>query len=266
MKWAIQVTSLSRARTIDKWGEACLELCLDFSPVWVRPFVNDLDSACDFDLNQKDVIFLGSCKLVKMVHESSRTFNPGVFYNDKFNYEIFVEENGGLMLNHDYQILKLSDVKNKLTENDIFIRPVLDLKSFCGGLLNINSYEDWYIGLGMGGIDDSNASSIEVLISTPKEIVAEYRCFVIDNQVIDATRYRDKGVLKYERITSEETQYLKNFVKNIKTPAEVCVVDIALKQDDLRIIEFNCFNCSGLYKNDCLKIISEINKKLQKTS
>jgi hypothetical protein len=41
-------------------------------------------------------------------------------------------------------------------------------------------------------------------------------------------------------------------------PDSCCVMDLALVDDSLKVIEFNCINSSGFYNHDVSKIFKEL--------
>jgi hypothetical protein len=41
-------------------------------------------------------------------------------------------------------------------------------------------------------------------------------------------------------------------------PNEVVAMDVALTDLGVKIVEFNCFNCSGIYDHDVPKIVNEV--------
>ncbi len=46
-------------------------------------------------------------------------------------------------------------------------------------------------------------------------------------------------------------------------PNPTCVMDVALVDDEYKVIEFNCFNSSGFYKNDINKIVMAVTNQLR---
>lgn len=45
-------------------------------------------------------------------------------------------------------------------------------------------------------------------------------------------------------------------------PGRAFVIDVALTDDGLKIVELNCINCSGFYEADIQKIIMSLNNIL----
>jgi hypothetical protein len=93
------------------------------------------------------------------------------------------------------------------------------------------------------------------VVSSPKNVIDEYRFFVIDGHVLTGSQYRVNRQLKYRSLDwgTEHTNArmaARDFAK-LYHPADVFTLDVC-KTDDgaFSIIEYNCFNASGLYACD----------------
>ncbi len=260
MKWAIQATILESWKT-DEWAEAAIAAGQDVRPVYIRYFEDDIDNAVDFDLNEElDVIWFGSTKLIKIISRDPREFTPGVFFNDRFDYTASIEDNGQLMLNHDAEIMDLDDVTHEFVQErgNIFVRPVLDLKAFTGGVVtsDFTSYQRWEDQLRMGGAYVS--AGIDVVVAAPKQITAEYRCFCVGDKYPQIQQYQSNTLLCSKSPGMLKEFEIIEFLKKVKPPHEVCVIDVADTPDGMYVIEFNTFNGSGTYGHDCNVIVQQL--------
>ena len=107
----------------------------------------------------------------------------------------------------------------------------------------------------------------EVLISSYcPEIIEEIRCYVVDRQVITTSRYRFEDRLIFEKRIDEDkpsTRQLRRFVKHIIDdvyhPCDNFTIDVAkLKNNEHKIIEYNCLTTSGLYEANTVSLFKSL--------
>lgn len=203
------------------------------------------------------VVPYGATKLTKMSIEYGW---KGVFFGDNFDTGVW-NANRDDMLNQECHIMKVSEtaefLKDYPSDLPMFIRPCLDLKAFNGTLTRVDEIRNW-----MKSIDSSNFSFTDdtlVSIAPAKHILAEWRWFVVGGKVIDGSIYRLRG----QRLTIHERDL--EVIAEAQTfadkwlPNQTCVMDLALTDDGMKCIEFNCFNSSGFYNNDIEKVVKAVN-------
>ncbi len=96
-----------------------------------------------------------------------------------------------------------------------------------------------------------------------KEIAAEYRIFVINNQVISSSCYMLGGNFTLFN-TDDETvlmSYAQKVVDQSKFPLETFVMDVAIHNYLYKVLEINCVNCSGWYAVNSLKVLKALTSK-----
>lgn len=264
MKWGLQSTLLSKKDQLAVL-EAVKDLGIDWVEVPMMPFATELPEL-DVTADEK-IVFYGSTTLVKLVQQAN--FTPGVFFNPKtFNYRQFIKDNGDKMLNYGSRIMRIRDLTYDSFPEIAFIRPIDDLKAFSGEVLTADEFISWQGRLGMHGLDEY--SDLEIVVGRPKNLLYEYRAFVVDNEVVDVTQYveeRSGRKLCIKRIDNDPIkERIVEFIRHIKTPEDVVVVDIAIVdesslcegENDMKIIEFNAMNASGFYDHDIPKIIKAV--------
>jgi len=253
MKWAVQ-TTLIDLDTGNQLGDAAINCGCELVPVWIQPFANELP---DMDVSEDEpVIFYGSTKLIELV--SAGNFYPGVWYTkEAFNYKYHIELNGDMMLNSDAQVCRLGDYFHDRAD-PFFARPLGDLKQFSGKLIeSSDDLREWQKRLSMAGLNEYLET--EILVAEPKNIEVEYRCFVVNNKVIDATEYRSANQTRYQKISQNMIDSLEDYLLDAIMPMDIIVADIAvLPSREMKIIEFNCFNASGFYKHDIPKVVRAV--------
>ena len=221
----------------------------------VIPFSEHLDLE-EQPVNDK-VIVHGSTKLTKLAIKRDW---KGVFFNDKFDTVVW-NANRSDMLNHDAQVATVGEVDKLLVglsdDLPMFIRPCLDLKAFNGTLTRVGEIKQW-----MKSTDSGNFSFDEhtmVSVAPAKQIQAEWRWFVIDGKIVSGSIYRLRG----QRLTirEEDASVIKEAQRfaDVWLPASTCVMDLALTDEGVKCIEFNCFNSSGFYNHDIEAIVKAVN-------
>lgn len=253
--WIIQSNLLDHNQIIPLM-EALREFDIPFVDVNVVPFSDEF--AAPLELTTKNVIPYGSTKLCKIAEKRGWTglfFNRETFRTDCWN------KNRSDMLNNDAEIMTVYDVIKKfraLPQYDIwFIRPVEDLKQFNGTLTTSEEIARWTSSVESGNFAfDEN---ILVSIAPPKEILKEWRYFVVDRKVITGSTYKNRGLKLTSRVNDpnvlEEAQHLADGW----LPHETCVMDVAQTDKGLKIVEFNCINSSGFYYHDIKRFVKEVN-------
>jgi hypothetical protein len=156
--------------------------------------------------------------------------------------------------------MDLDDVTHEFVQESgpVFVRPVLDLKSFIGGVVNpdFKSYQRWLDQVRMGGA--YVCAGIDVVVASPKIITAEYRCFCVGDKYPQIQQYQNTtGLCETFPGMLKEFEIIE-FLKKVKPPHEVCVIDIADTPDGMKVIEFNALNGSGTYGHNCNIIVQQL--------
>ena len=257
--WIIQSNFLD-TNQITPLVEALNEFNVPFKDVSVIPFSDEF--VTPLELDHKNVIPYGSTKLCKIAEMQGWT---GLFFNrDTFNVSRWNIERDYDMLNNDAEIMTVRESMSSFNDADYpdeepwFIRPLEDLKQFNGTVTTAKEIRRW-----MSSVDSGNFSFDEntlVAISSVKDIKMEWRYFVVDRKIVTGSSYRRMG----QRLTSRELDpevlaEAQSFADGW-LPHETCVMDMALTDRGLKIIEFNCLNASGFYYHDIKAFAREVTK------
>lgn len=252
--WAIQSNLFSQ------WQEEHIISVLDDNSI---PWVNvmpDKDKIVFLDALPlgKNIIPYGSTKLVRLARQCGWN---GVFFDDhNFNVETW-NLNRKDMLNSDAIITTVSEASTLFEKFDYrsiwFIRPTEDFKAFGGTVTTAEQIRIW-----KSSPDTKNFSfpdTTRVAISKWKEINSESRYFIVGGKVIDGSTYK----INNQRQTIHETDINKlqeiQRLADLWLPHETCVMDVADTPNGLKIVEFNCINCSGFYDHNINLIIKKVN-------
>lgn len=224
------------------------------------PFQDEIEM--DFVPETSKVIPYGSTKLSKLAEKHNWS---GLFFdNEMFKVSTWIKERDD-MLNHDSDILTLKEAAIKYsTKNQqdfFFIRPNEDLKAFSGAVTTAQEITRWSESIDSGNfhfMDD-----ILVAIAPPKNILAEWRWFVVDGKVIDGSAYRMKGQLKSSHEDDAAVISEAQTLADQWLPNQTVCMDLALTEEGMKVIEFNAMNSSGFYAHDIQKVVSAITESMR---
>lgn len=235
---------------------------VDFYPsvlAQIIPFEKDFTTSEPLD--GLEYLPYGSTTMTNICYNRGYT---GVFFNDNFKYSEYMKQHP-LMLNADVGSMNMFEAIEFFKNNSgqWFCKPDADDKNFTGSVEHsefwIKMLEDKYRYKDSAGDYGADENFI-VTISKPKNILMEYRCFIINGKIVDMSMYRFKGNLQKENLMHENDMLIQ--AQNIADwwlPHRNVVMDLCLRDDDeVRIVEYNCINSSGFYKNDPVKIIGKL--------
>lgn len=144
--------------------------------------------------------------------------------------------------------------------NDWFIRPSKDLKQFSGQVIEAAECAAWLqdaMQCASSGSYQLDKDEI-VVVATPKPIQAEWRWFIVNGKIVDGSMYRARGQLVKKHETDADVIAEAQTFADKWLPDPCCVMDLALVDDKLKVIEFNCINSSGFYNHDVDKIFAAL--------
>jgi hypothetical protein len=227
--------------------------------VGLIPFSREITS--DEPLVGTDFIPYGSTLLTSLVSELG--WKGCSFDLTKFNYEAAIQ-NRDDMLNDNLIMTIETTIEFCRGLHDpkelMFIRPSEDLKQFAGQVIEAKECADWLEDAMLCDTSGSYklAPDTKVVIAKPKNIQAEWRWFVVGGSVIDGSMYRAHGQLIKKHETDIETIIEAQLLAEKWLPDPCCVMDLALVNNEIKVIEFNCINSSGFYNHNVHDIFSAL--------
>lgn len=190
-----------------------------------------------------------------------KRLQEGIFYDEKSFDQAYY---GGLnlpLLNEKSSLYPIKDNLDLRFDINFFIKPSKDQKSFTAGILESGQTIKYFIHS-----QKYQKSYMEetAIIAPCKTITAEYRFFVVEKEVITGSMYRfaNKGILS-EAIPKNIMDAAKDYAQ-LYQPHDVFTMDLAETQAGIYIVEYNCWNASGLYKTDIAKIFDAVNEYKKK--
>lgn len=256
LKWIIQ-ENLGNDRNNGKLAEF-----LDAKKVpWQSVFHIPFDDSPIEGIDPSGItIFYGSTGLVNRV-AIKNLWKPGVFFEgERFSFQALKDGFGPHLLNYGSELLTVRE----LVERDLdpkgvwFIRPAHDTKAFTGALFVDHEVKAWKEAL--EGATGRFTHDTLVQVAKPEVIIRELRSFVV-NKTVSTSSYYGHGMMR-QHVFPEDIEFAQEMAK-VYQPAEVFTLDTCLLEDGRRkVVETNCFNCSGLYWSDVYKLVDDVNNFL----
>jgi hypothetical protein len=277
-KWLIQDVGLIQSQ-INRKFEALDLMNENLDGIGVMAnynYISNLENVLEDDLNTVYII-LGGVKVLNLLRKAKsikdvaefptqfqidnsdiilNALKNGYFYDyEKFDQAYYGNLNLPL-LNQNANYIPLADNLNTSFEVDKFIKPTRDLKAFDAGILiagqTLNDFvltkkrQRFYL--------EEN-----IVVSDVKNILDEYRFFVVNNKVITGSAYRRNKKVGEDKYIPNDIQNKAIEYANLYQPSSVFTMDLAKTEDNnITIIEYNCFNCSGVYLCDLIDTFTAI--------
>lgn len=257
MQWAVQSSGVSDHNTSLVF-DALYDLKIPYQDVGVIPFT---DKIVNLERVRKDdkVVFYGSTKLVQLVRKLNYT--PGVFFDyATFNVLEWRTQRRDTFLNATFFVRTVGSILNEWhMPDEVFVRPMTDLKDFCGQVVAKENRSAWFDHV---TLNPEITPETFVLVSEKRIPEVEYRFFVVGHKVISGSQYRIDGRLNPSSEIPSEALKAATELALGWMPSEVSVMDVGLFEGKYYIVEFNCFNASGFYKADVSRVVQAVTQKV----
>lgn len=257
--WAIQKFAVNDD---DSKGiiDAITSLGLQYHILEIPPFSYDNIKPVDYD---GPVIPYGGTKFIDAIKNDKSWY---CVFNDNFKYSVAVQKLGDKMFNSDGQFMKMKDFCPSLfkDQDHLFIRPDKDIKEFAGNVIEPKEFMKWKVQIEAKGWGVNE--NTDILVAQASRIDEEWRMYIVNNIVVDGSRYRKN---RYQSIDREVPANVYNYVREIIKiwqPAPFFVLDICRVSDSLSVLEIGDLHSAGWYMSDKTKIIGAISAFVEKKS
>ena len=221
MRLVIQ-NNLIRSKDVHEILEICEALGIEAEGVMVIPFSEELP---EFQLHDSN-FYYGSTTFIKNVYEQ---LNPrGVFFDpDVFTSETILREWNPWILGREGEVTAISEFASRNLEGTRwFIRPNNDDKSFTGSVMEFEQIQEWTERFQRYDNVELNGDT-KVFVCPPRDIVKEWRNFVVGGKVVVSSRFREFRILRVSGTDiPEEMLAVANEAIAHYQPDEMFVMDI----------------------------------------
>ncbi|HLL23077.1 MAG TPA: ATP-grasp domain-containing protein [Kofleriaceae bacterium] len=240
------LTWLVQANMRDQHLRQTVETALDglgehHHGVSLVPFSREVP-ALPFAPDERRIVCMGPSFVPRIASETA--WRPGIYFDAAtFRWSVMAEHWRDLMFTPDGEITTAREVLAELeTSGPLFIRPDEDSKAFDGG-----TYADASTLRSALGSTDGSLVVVRGRVTT---VDAEWRCFVVGGQIVDASEYRRAGRPSFHRGAPPRVLDLVDAAIARWSPAPVTCVDVASSGAHFGIVEVNCFNAARFYAAD----------------
>jgi hypothetical protein len=206
-------------------------------------------SDCGVDWSRHSAVLpYGSVQFIKKLKRTP-ALNRYVLHDElHFSATEWLAHLGGHMLNQAGRKLPLEDIAGLLEQAPLHVRPDADDKAFTAQVFDVDTWtvmcEERRLVAGM-----------PCWVSPVQVLGREWRCWIIDGQLIDTSQYRAAGQRTVQRDTPAEVlEYAAERARGW-LPAPCVVMDLTETPEGLRIIEFNPIHCAGWYAADVPRVL-----------
>lgn len=254
MHWILQ-SNVSFERGIEDLVAFLERAGIPHSSHKVVPFVQALEPDISPEGN---VIVYGT---YGMRHLAKRKgWVPGSFDLAEITYADHVAHWGRHMLNSDAIFCPFAEASKHLGAEPVFMRPVVDSKFFSGKVVTREEFMPWHHKVVELKEDDGSSLRPDtiVLIASVKSLLQEYRIWIVDGKVATASLYKRGGKpLFHPGVDAHILAFAADRSKEWG-PARAYVLDVAVTETGLYVIETNTLNSAGLYAADVCKLVGAI--------
>lgn len=202
------------------------------------------------------VVVHGDIDLVSRIH-NDRLWTPGPFATvERFHCSRYFAHYGKFLLNHDYIMLPYAELPrcrdflfSTLGANGrLFVRPDSPLKLFTGMTIDTRTFERDYEFM---GFYEFPVESL-VVVSSPKQVVAEWRYVIADRAIVAGSQYLDGGAKIAVAANDSGAYELAQTILQVPyVPDSVWVLDICRTADNTyHLLEIGSFSFCDLYACD----------------
>lgn len=219
-----------------------------------------LENIDNFDLQQSNGFL--SDEQMKYSREYIEQLKSGIFYDEKAFDQAYYGSLDLPLLNSNASLYPIKDNLNLKFNQNMFLKPSKDQKAFTAGILEAGQTIENFVKRQRYQLSYLD----EIAVVAPcKTITSEYRFFVVEKEVITGSMYRLAGAGNISPIVPDNIRQAANEYAKLYQPHDVFTMDLAETLEGISIVEYNCWNASGLYKTDIPKIFDAVHEYKKQT-
>ncbi|AXY77944.1 DUF4343 domain-containing protein [Paraflavitalea soli] len=261
VQWIVQ-KNVTSPNDLEGLREACKLINVNCIELNIIPFTNELPA---FEIKPCN-IYYGSTTFTGLIYNHVPD-RKGLFFDPLiFSMENYIEQWGKHMLNSEASVITFKELMERGYDGEkmLFIRPNNDDKSFSCEVRMFSEIAGWYKQL--AAIENSGLNlDTKIVVSEPYNIQYEWRLWIVNKQVIAASKYREYFKLTKEAGCPDSVIAFAEDRCEEYTPHDIFVMDICLCGDTYYIVECGCMNGAGFYKADISTIVSYVTAHFAKS-
>lgn len=258
------VTWIAQKQTDDKrdqWNKtirtACLSSYNNYHEIEIIPFSHEISGSLPYIAGP--IVVHGSTAIIDVAEKQG--WNPGVFriYNESDTLNAI----GDHYLNSDMKVLGVSEVTDYVKQSGMeffFAKPDRDLKSFDGTVFDAEKFPFFIERVRHYGNYDPET---RICVSSIKHPEVEWRFVLVEQKVVAFSQYRVDRKLNIQSVAESHAIKFAEEIAKYASPNDVYVMDVCRIGNTYKVIEYNTFNCSGLYACNIYAIVDSINNYLE---
>ncbi len=249
------------AKIVRARGMTCAEVAFDAVDG------NELELRASKPLSFGDdetVMVYGSMNLMKWLLRNQKWPTLRWYNFPRLRCQTYYAYWGDHLLQRQYAFLPLAEIPRRKDwvfetfgrDASVFIRPDDNAKSFGGGVVRYEQFDEWYK---LANFYNPGPDCLAV-VSMPETIHAEWRLVVAQRQVITGSQYRREGK---ESISAGCPTAATAFAEIVATanqfdPHPIYVMDVASTEKGFRLIEIGSVCCASLYACDLERVVGAV--------
>jgi hypothetical protein len=244
------------AKRVRQLGLPCAELayvCTDddeLRPDGPTPYADD-----------EPVIVYGSMNLLKWLRKKGQWPRLAWYDFERLRCCSYYAHWGQFLLQRNYAFLPLAEVRRRRDwvfatfgrSDAVFIRPDDNAKSFSGGKVPGDGFEQWYE---LANFYEPGPDCLAV-VSSPESVHVEWRFVMGRRAVVTGSQYRCEGQEALAPEYPREAAEFANLVASSSDfePHPMYTMDICQTDAGFRLVEIGPVNGSSLYRCDVEKVV-----------
>lgn len=238
---------------IDNKRGALLETLARLDIPCVQVKVSNNTITPDIPDDYEPIITNGSIMLSNIAR--ARNWSPGSLFNDNFSYEMWAPQYKDLLLNKDAVFSTLGEAD--FSADRLFVRPVLDTKTFNGKVFTRNDFLELQAASVKG---DTRAPKPDtpIVLAQPKTIGQEHRHYIVDGRVVTSSRYKLSGQPNFKEGVDDAVLDVVKQAISIWQPARAFVLDTYIAGNEIGIVEIGGICHAGLYEANLMKLVDAL--------
>lgn len=217
-------------------------------------------------IGQHPVLLRGSAGFTETAARRWPTLRPGAFYVAEAFHYARLDRLGGALLNHRARTMTLGAFRRERDcveatlgrDGALFVRPATARKAFNGfvlapgesiGAAHWSRFRTW----------SAPGDDLEIVVATPRTILGEWRCVVLEGEVVAASRYKENGASSPAPGCPDALRrFAETAAARLAMPVACFCLDVARTPEGPRVVEINGFSASGLYACDQAVIVARL--------